>query len=139
MSSDNGNATFYGEQRLQTLADLTGLRMSVEVHANSEKLFSYIINMCDLKDSQHSNWIIKSYIEYFSKIYDFDIFKCPFKAATYIFRPVSQIQIIALDLPSMFPVNKSGDVKTILKGKKIGNKKLEMIYETSETYMLAAV
>lgn len=137
MSSDHGNATFYGEQRLQTLVELTGLRMSVDIYATNEKLFSHSINMCDLKDSKQSNWITKNYIEYFSTIYDFGIFKCPFKAGTYIFRPVSHIQVVALDLPSMFPVNKSGDVRTILKGKKIGGKKLEMMYETSESYMLA--
>lgn len=92
--------------------------------------------MCDLGDTKQSNWITKNYIEYFSKIYDFSIFKCPFKAGTYVFRPVSKIQEISLDLPSMFPVNKSGDVKTTLKGKRTGAKKLEMVYETSETYML---
>lgn len=135
MSSDPGNSTHYGELKLQTFVDMATLRTYIDIFSQREKLFSYTIDMCNLQNAQ-SNWIIKGYIEYFSKIYDFGIFKCPFKSGIYIFRPISQSQTISLDLPSVFPVNKSGDVKTTLKGRRVGGKKAEMVYETSESYML---
>lgn len=138
MSSDAGNATFYGELRLETFVNLTGLQMIISIYAGeTDKLFSHSINMCDLRNSKQSNWIAKNFIEYFSKIYDFGIFTCPLPAGVYVYRPVSKIQVMSLDLPGMFPVNKGGDVRTTLKAKKIGGRKAEMVYETSEKYMLA--
>lgn len=134
---DNDNATHLGEMRLDTRIEMKTLSMIVDVIVKSEKMFSYTIDFCNLEQAKKSNWVVKNFVEYFSNIYDFTIFKCPMKPGNYIYRPSKPIKSIFLDLPGMFPVNKSGDVRTTLKGRKIGGgRKLEMMYETRETYML---
>lgn len=138
MSLVDDNATHLGEMKMQTFIDIKSLSMIVEIFSKTDKLFSYTIDFCNIEQAKRSNWVVKGFYEYFSQIYDFEIFKCPMKKGNFIYRPSRPIKVINLDLPAMFPVNKSGDVKTTLKVRKVGGgRKLEMMYETKETYMLA--